>query len=76
MINALERNDFPEDPRQMVWHFEEFVSILMLIRVQLQVLASWGEWWPADTYDSTFDEKLQDLFSPSKEQIEEEERVR
>lgn len=38
-------------------------------------LASWGDWWEPETYEAAFDEKLQDQWAPSQEQIEKEERV-
>ena len=38
-------------------------------------LTSWGEWWPKDVYGLALDEKLQDKWSPSKEEIEKEEGV-
>ena len=38
-------------------------------------LTSWGEWWPKDVYGLTLDKKLQDHWSPSKEEIEKEEGV-
>ncbi|KAK3316515.1 hypothetical protein B0H66DRAFT_297132 [Apodospora peruviana] len=38
-------------------------------------LTSWGEWWSKDVYEKTLDKELQDKWCPSKEQIEEEERV-
>lgn len=36
-------------------------------------LTSWGEWWPKDVYGNSLDEKLQDKWCPSKEQLEKEE---
>lgn len=38
-------------------------------------LTSWGEWWPKDVYGLSLDRKLQEEFSPSKEEIEREELV-
>ncbi|RYO84238.1 hypothetical protein DL762_005745 [Monosporascus cannonballus] len=38
-------------------------------------LTSWGEWWPKDVYGLTLDRKLQDKWSPSKEEIEKEEGI-
>lgn len=38
-------------------------------------LTSWGEWWPKDVYGQSLDRDLQERFSPSKEQIESQERV-
>lgn len=38
-------------------------------------LTSWGEWWPTSVYASALDEKLQDKWSPSKDEIEKEEGV-
>lgn len=35
-------------------------------------LTSWGEWWPKDVYGLSLDEKLQDKWSPSKDEIEKE----
>ncbi|KAH6617749.1 hypothetical protein B0J18DRAFT_259743 [Chaetomium sp. MPI-SDFR-AT-0129] len=35
-------------------------------------LTSWGEWWPKDVYGLTLDKALQDKWSPSREEIEEE----
>jgi hypothetical protein len=36
-------------------------------------LTSWGEWWPKDVYKLSLSKTLQDKWSPSQEQIEEEE---
>ncbi|KAH6896667.1 hypothetical protein B0T10DRAFT_474878 [Thelonectria olida] len=38
-------------------------------------LTSWGEWWEKDVYENTLDKSLQDKWSPSKEQIERDEKV-
>jgi len=38
-------------------------------------LTSWGEWWPKDVYKVSLDHALWDKWSPSKEQIEEEEGI-
>jgi len=38
-------------------------------------LTSWGEWWPKDVYQQALDKELQDKWSPSKEQIEKEEKT-
>lgn len=36
-------------------------------------LTSWGEWWSKDVLQRTLDKKLQDKWSPSKDEIEDEE---
>ena len=36
-------------------------------------LTSWGEWWAKDVYSLSLDERLQDKWSPSREDIEREE---
>jgi hypothetical protein len=38
-------------------------------------LTSWGEWWPKDVYGLTLDEKLQDKWCPSQEQLEKDENI-
>ncbi|KAJ2996296.1 hypothetical protein NUW58_g1021 [Xylaria curta] len=38
-------------------------------------LTSWGEWWPKDIYGLTLDQKLQEKWSPSQEEIESEEGI-
>lgn len=38
-------------------------------------LTSWGEWWPKDVYGLSLDEKLQEKWSPSKEQLEKDENI-
>ncbi|CAI4212370.1 unnamed protein product [Parascedosporium putredinis] len=38
-------------------------------------LTSWGEWWSKDVFALSLDKDLQDKWSPSKEQIEQEEGV-
>jgi len=38
-------------------------------------LTSWGEWWPKDVYELSLEKALQDKWSPSKEQIEQDELV-
>jgi hypothetical protein len=38
-------------------------------------LTSWGEWWPKDEYELSLEKTLQDKWTPSKEQIEQEELV-
>jgi len=38
-------------------------------------LTSWGEWWGKDVYALTLDEKLQEKWCLSKEEIEKEENI-
>lgn len=38
-------------------------------------LTSWGEWWGKDVYELSLDEKLQDKWCLSKEEIEKEENT-
>ncbi|CAM1508988.1 Fc.00g027270.m01.CDS01 [Cosmosporella sp. VM-42] len=38
-------------------------------------LTSWGEWWEKDVIEKTLDKKLQDKWSPSKDEIESEEGI-
>ena len=38
-------------------------------------LTSWGEWWEKDVIEKTLDKKLQDKWSPSKDDIEKEEGI-
>ena len=38
-------------------------------------LTSWGEWWDKSVYGLSLDQTLQDKWSPSKEDIEREERL-
>lgn len=38
-------------------------------------LTSWGEWWGKDVYEKSLDEKLQDRWCPSKEDIEKEANI-
>jgi hypothetical protein len=38
-------------------------------------LTSWGEWWPKDVIELSLDKALQDKFSPSQAEIEEQEGV-
>jgi hypothetical protein len=33
-------------------------------------LTSWGEWWSKDVYSLTLDKALQDKWSPSKDEME------
>ena len=38
-------------------------------------MTSWGEWWPKDVYENSLDEKLQDKWAWSVEEIEKEATV-
>lgn len=38
-------------------------------------LTSWGEWWEKSVIEKSLDKKLQDKWSPSKEEIEKEENL-
>jgi hypothetical protein len=36
-------------------------------------LTSWGEWWGTDVYGLSLDQTLQNKWSPSKDEVEQEE---
>lgn len=35
-------------------------------------LTSWGEWWPTETIEKSLDKSLQNKWSPTKEELENE----
>lgn len=77
--NEIKMNSSSPDAKTVPQGGESLVRAFMRDDIpedpQQMFLTSWGEWWPKDVYKLALDEKLQDKWSPSKDEIEKEEGV-
>ena len=67
---ALTKTDLPEDPNYIFLTVGSYLSQRIVSRFDVH-LQSWGEWWnPYEKFPLSLDEKLQDEFCPSQEDLE------